>query len=402
MTEPLTTVVSLPTAQPAGCPFDPPTELAPIRERNPLTRMVFPDGHHGWLATGHATVRTILADPRFSVRPELMHSALADLGQLPPAPPGAFLNLDAPEHTRYRKLLAGKFTVRRMRLLTGRVAQISADCLDAMEHAGGPVDLVTAFALPVPALIICELLGVPAADRDRFQRLVADLVGKLNDLAVLPDEHFEQGLITFEETQEYLRDLIAAKRTEPTDDLLSDLTATDLADVELAGVAALLMIGGFETTANTLALSTFALLCHPEQLAALRTEPDRAVAELLRYLTVVHTMTRAALADVELAGQVIKAGETVALSLQAANRDPAVFDRPDSLQLRRNAVGHLGFGHGIHQCLGQQLARVELRTALPALMSRFPTLRLAVPANEVRMRPDGIGVCGVRQLLVTW
>lgn len=131
-------------------------------------------------------------------------------------------------------------------------------------------------------------------------------------------------------------------------------------------------------------------------------DPDRAVEELLRYLAVVHTMTRAALVDVELAGQVIKAGETVALSLQAANRDPAVFDDPDSLDLTRNALGHLGFGHGIHQCVGQQLARVELRAALPALVSRFPNLQLAVPADEIRMRPDSLGVCGVRQLPVTW
>ncbi|MFI6040849.1 cytochrome P450 [Nocardia sp. NPDC051321] len=402
MTEPLTTAVSLPTTRPAGCPFDPPAGLARIRERNPLTRMVFPDGHRGWLATGHATVRAILADPRFSVRPELTHSALADLGQLPPAPPGAFLNLDAPEHTRYRKFLAAKFTVRRMRLLTERVARISTEYLDAMARAGGPVDLVTAFARPVPALMICALLGVPDADRDRFQRLVTDLVVQLNDLAVAADEHVERGLIVFEEAQECLRDLVAAKRAEPTDDLLSDLTGSDLADVELAGVGVLLLIGGFETTANTLALSTFALLRHPEQLTALRADPDRTVEELLRYLSVVHTMTRSALADVELAGQVIKAGETVALSLQAANRDPAEFDDPDSLDLGRNAVGHVGFGHGIHQCLGQQLARVELRTAVPALVSRFPSLRLAVPADEVRMRPDGPGIYGVQQLPVTW
>ncbi|WP_433663957.1 cytochrome P450 [Nocardia sp. CA-128927] len=402
MTEPLTTIASLPTTRPVGCPFDPPVELAQIRERNPLTRMVFPDGHHGWLATGHATVRAILADPRFSARTELMHSAVVDLGPLPSASPGAFLHLDAPEHTRYRKLLAGKFTVRRMRLLTERVAQISTRYLDTMARTGGPVDLVTSFAHPVPALTICELLGVPEADRDRFQSLVADLVAKLNDLDALPDERLERSATSFEEAQEYMRDLLAAKRAEPTDDLLSDLTSTDLADVELAGVAVLLLIGGFDTTANMLALGTFALLSHPEQIAALHADPDRAVEELVRYLTVAHTATRAALADVELAGQVIEAGETVALSLQAANRDSTAFDHPDTLDLRRNAFGHLGFGHGIHQCLGQQLARVELRIALPALLSRFPTLRLAVPADEVRMRPDTIGVYGVQRLPVTW
>ncbi|KZM68502.1 cytochrome P450 [Nocardia terpenica] len=401
MIESRTTASSLSTTRPPGRPFDPPTELTRLRARNPLTRMLFPDGHQGWLATGHATVRAILADPRFSARTELMHSALAGVGPLPPAPPGSFLNLDAPEHTRYRKLLTGKFTVRRMRLLTERVAQIGTEYLDVMERVGGPVDLVQSFAYPVPALMICELLGVPEADRDRFQRLVADLVARLND----PDVPFDQGFAALAEAQGYTRQLVAAKRAEPSDDLLSDLTGTDLADDELTGMAVLLLIGGFETTASMLALGTFALLRHPEQLAALRADPDladRAVEELMRYLTIAHTATRSALEDVELAGQTITTGETVVLSLQAANRDPARFDHPDSLDLRRNAVGHLGFGHGIHQCVGQQLARVEMRTALPALISRFPTLRLAVPVDEIRMRPARIGVHGVQQLQVTW
>ncbi|WP_433725914.1 cytochrome P450 [Nocardia sp. CA-129566] len=384
-----------------GPPLDPPTELAQFRERNPLTRMIFPDGHHGWLATGHAVVRAILADPRFSARSELMHSALADLGPLPPAPPGDFLNLDAPEHSRYRKLLTSKFTARRMQLLTERVAQISTEYLDAMERTGGPVDLVKSFTYPVPALMICELLGVPEADRDRFQYLVANLVAELSD----PDVPLEQGIAAIEESQEYMRDLVAAKRAEPTDDLLSDLTSTDLAGRELTGVGVLLLIGGIETTSNMLAMGTFALLHHPDQLAALRADPDladRAVEELMRYLAIVHTLTRSALEDVELGGQVIRAGQTVALSLQAANRDPAKFDHPNSLDLRRNVVGHLGFGYGIHQCLGQHLARIEMRTALPALISRLPTLQLAVPADEIRMRPDGIGVHGVQRLPVTW
>ncbi|ASF09304.1 putative cytochrome P450 [Nocardia brasiliensis NBRC 14402] len=400
MTE-LTTVFAIPTDRPAGCPFDPPAELGALRARNPLTRMVFPGGHHGWLATGYATVRAILADPRFSARAELTHSPSVDLGPLPPAPPGDFLNLDAPEHTRYRKLLAGKFTVRRMRLLTAHVAQVSAEYLDAMETSGGPLDLLTAFAYPIPALVICELLGVPDGDRPRFQQLVADLVTKMND----PNIPLEQGLAVFEEARHCMRRLVADKRNAPTDDLLSELTATDLDEDELTGVAVLLLIGGFDTTANMLALGTFALLRHPEQSAALRADPglaDRAVEELMRYLTLAHTLTRSALADVEVDGQMIKAGETVALSAHAANRDPARFPDPDTLDLRRNATGHLGFGHGVHQCLGQQLARVELRTALPALLSRFPTLRLAVPPNEVPLRPAGLGTYGVQQLPVTW
>ncbi len=396
MTEPLATDISS-AALLVGRRVEPASE----RERNPLVRMTFPDGHRGWLATGHAVVRAILADPRFSARPELMHSALADLGPLPPAPPGGFLNLDAPEHTRYRTLLTGKFTVRRMRSLADRVAQISAERLDAMERSGGPVDLMTSFAYPVPALTICELLGVPDADRDRFQRLVAHLVRRLGD----PGVPLAQGIDALEEIQEYVRDLVAVKRAGPTDDLLGELAGTDLSGSELTGIAVLLLIGGFETTANMVALSTFALLRHPEQLAALRADPgrtDRTVEELLRYLTVVHTLTRVALEDVEMCGHVIAAGETVAISLRAANRDPARFDDPHRLDPLRKSVGHVGFGYGIHQCVGRQLARVELRTALPALISRFPALRLAVPADDIVMWPDRLGVHGVQRLPVTW
>ncbi|RDI65592.1 cytochrome P450 [Nocardia pseudobrasiliensis] len=397
------TAASIPTARPEDRPFDPPAELALWRDRNPLTRIVFPGGHEGWLATGHATVRAVLADPRFSARTELMRSPQGD--RLPPAPPGDFLAFDPPEHTRYRKLLTGKFTVRRMRLLAERVRRACAEYLDAMERAGDPVDLVESFAYPVPAVMICEMLGVPEADRERFQRLISEIVARLNDPALSPSEALEQGLAALARAQEYMRRLVEAKRVRPTDDLLGDLTGSDLTDEELTGVGVLLLIGGFETTANMLALGTFALLRNPEQLAALRADPDlidRAVEELMRYLSVAHTTTRAALEDVELAGQVIKAGETVSLSLQAANRDPARFERPDSLDLGRSAIGHLGFGHGVHQCLGQQLARVEMRIALPALLSRFPDLRLAVAAQDIVMRPNPMGVYGVRRLLVTW
>ncbi|MDO3646478.1 cytochrome P450 [Nocardia mangyaensis] len=399
MTEPLTTAFSLPTARPADGDF----VLDPTRQcpRTELSRRVFPDGHHGWLATGHATVRAILSDPRFSARTELLHSPLADLGPLPPASPGGFLHLDAPEHTRYRKLLSGKFTAHRMRPLTERVAQISTEHLDAMERRGGPLDLVTSFAQPIPALTICELLGVPETDRDRFQRLVTALVTDLND----PDSPLEHGIAVLEETQEYVRDLVAAKRSAPTDDLLSELTSTDLASSELTGIGVLLLIGGFETAANTLALATLTLLHHPEHLAALHADPsraDRTIEELMRYLTTVHTLTRSALEDVELAGHTIAAGESVALSLHAANHDPTAFTDPHTFDPDRNTTGHLGFGHGIHHCLGHHLARLELRTALPALLLRFPTLQLAVPANEITMRPDSVGISGVRRLPVTW
>ncbi|QLE71816.1 cytochrome P450 [Streptomyces rectiverticillatus] len=394
-------LAALPTTRPAGCPFDPPAQLAGLRDQQPLIRMRYPDGHLGWLATGHATVRAILGDSRFSSRYELMHFPV-DLpglpqGGMPPAPVGDMTGMDAPEHTRYRKLLAGKFTVRRMRALTERVEQITAEHLDAMERRGPSADLVEAFAQPIPALMICELLGVPYADRELFQRFSLTLT----DMSASEEERYAAttGL------QEYLHTLVLAKRAEPTDDVLGDLTTSDLTDEELAGLGSLLLGAGLDTTANMIAHGTFALLQNPDQLAALRSDPDladQAVEELMRYLTIAHTGLKTALEDVELDGHLIKAGESVTLSFEAANRDPLRFPgRPDALDLRRKATGHLGFGHGIHQCLGQQLARVEMRVALPALFERFPTLRLAVPAEEVPLRSHS-NIYGVHSLPVTW
>jgi cytochrome P450 len=266
-----------------------------------------------------------------------------------------------------------------------------------MDKAGPSADLVTAFAKPIPSIVICELLGVPYEDRGRFQNQIDTFLG---------GESSDEDLIAaYTGVQNYLAELVAAKRANPTDDVLSDLTDSDLTDEELRGMALILLSAGFDTTANMLALGTFALLQNPAQLAALRAEPaltDGAVEELLRYLTVVKMLQRTALEDVELGGYTIKAGTTVILSYNTANRDPERFTDPHVLDLRRQDGGHLAFGHGIHQCLGQQLARVEMRVALPALLNRFPTLRLAVPAEEVALRPEVADVYGVKSLPVTW
>ncbi|GAA4951272.1 cytochrome P450 [Nonomuraea thailandensis] len=388
----------LPLTRAPGCPFDPPPELAGIREQAPISPLTFPDGHAGWLVTGHALARAVLGDPRFSSRPELMHHPLPGVtfGETPPAAIGDLTGIDAPEHTRYRRLLIGRFTVRRMRLLTERVQEITAAQLDVLAEHGPPADLVRLFAQPVPALVICELLGVPYADRETFQRHAAVLAGG--------DHGPEEQHAAFGELSEYLHGLVLTKRSHPTDDLLSDLAGTGLDDQELAGIGAFLLGAGLDTTANMIALGTFALLSHPAQLAALREEPelaDQAVEELLRYLSIAHTGQRAALEDVELGGRLVRAGETVVVSVQSANRDPDRFADPDRLDLRRPAVGHLAFGHGPHQCLGQQLARVELRVALPALIGRFPELRLAVPAGEVPLR-GGLDIYGALRLPVAW
>ncbi|MFB1044844.1 cytochrome P450 [Streptomyces chrestomyceticus] len=400
MSESLHTVPTLPTGRRSGCPFAPPAELTEARRHGPISRYTFPGGKPGWLITGYDLVRAVLADQRFSSRKELMrHHPTIDYGdiEVPPAPPGEFLLMDDPEHRRYRKPLAGKFTVRRMRLLTERVEQVTADCLDAMEKTGPPADLVSAFAKPIPAVMICELLGVPYEDRGSFQAQVESFMsGETTD---------EELIAAYTAVQNYLAELVAAKRANPTDDVLSELTDSDLTDEELRGISLILLAAGLDTTANMLALGTFALLQNPAQLAALRAEPalaDRAVEELLRYLSVAKTFLRVPLEDVELGGHTIEAGSPVILSLNTANRDPERFADPHALDLRRQGGGHLAFGHGIHQCLGQQLARVEMGVAFPALVNRFPSLRLAVPAEEVELRPEIADIYGVKRLPVTW
>ncbi|MGW6417281.1 cytochrome P450 [Streptomyces sp. NPDC055055] len=394
MSDSLHTVTALPTERRAGCPFDPPAELIDARRHGPLSAYTHPGGKPGWLITGYDMVRSVLADPRFSSRKDLMN--VVDFA-LPPAPPGEFLLMDEPEHSRYRKPLVGKFTVRRMRMLSERIEQITADCLDAMEAAGPPTDLVTAFAKPIPTIVICEILGVPYEDRASFQEQIDTFMGgEVGD---------KELIAAYTATQEYLARLVAAKRAHPTDDILSELTDSDLTDEELRGISLILLAAGFDTTANMLSLGTFALLRNPAQLAALRADPtltDGAVEELLRYLSVAKTFHRTALEDVELDGRTIKAGTTVVLSYHTANHDPDRFPDPHTLDLGRQSAGHLAFSHGIHQCLGQQLARVEMRVAFRALVDRFPTLRLAVPAEEVVLRPETADIFGVKSLPVTW
>ncbi len=392
MTEIPSDTVTLPLIRDAKRPFEPPPGLT---ELPALARMRFPDGHLGWLVTSHELVRAVLADPRFSSRYELLHDPFHDAGgTLSPAPSGDLSGIDAPEHTRLRRAVASRFTVRRMALLTDRIRQICAHHLDAMRRQGPVVDLVAAYAQPVPALTICELLGVPYDDHEFFQRQVSE---------VMEPESMDQVGRAWNRLADYIARLAAAKRAAPTEDVLSELTGTDLDDAELAGLGTFLLGAGLETTRNMIAFGVLALLDRPDQLALLRAEPrlwDSAVEELLRYLSIVHTNARTALEDVELGGQVIEAGVTVALSMAAANRDPQRFEDPNVLDVRRRATGHVAFGHGAHLCLGHQLARVELRVALPALLSRFPDLALAVGAGEVPLRHGNVH--GVRRLPVRW
>ncbi|GAA3821341.1 cytochrome P450 [Amycolatopsis tucumanensis] len=393
----------LPTDRDAG-PFDPPTGFTRLRESRPVCPLVFPDGHEGWLVTGYDEVRQVLADTRFSSRLDLdiIHVPYPTPGmpeQTEPSPqmPGLFISMDPPDHTRLRRRLTGAFTVKRMKQLEEHINDIAERHLDQMARLTPPVDLVKEFALPVPSLVICELLGVPYEDRETFQHNAARFMVK--------DIELEEKIAVVGALTGYLAELVTRKRAEPGEDILSDLARQDdLSIEELTGIAFLLLLAGHETTANMLGLGTFALLEHPAQMAELRANPELvqgAVEELLRYLSVADVFYRYATEDVEVGGETIPKGSTVVVSLLSANRDPRRFDEPDELDVHRNARGHMAFGHGVHQCLGQQLARLEMRAGFAGLLRRFPDLRLAVPADEVRLRTD-MNIYGVHELPVTW
>ncbi|MGI5221515.1 cytochrome P450 [Nocardia sp. CA-290969] len=393
----------LPTERNAG-PFDPPREITALRAARPVSPLVFPDGHEGWLVTGYEEVRQLLADTRFSSRQDIgiLHAldASPDMPvQTEPSPqiPGMFIAMDPPQHTRLRRKLISAFTVKRMKQLEEHIVELAERQLDEMALLTPPVDLVREFALPLPSLVICEMLGVPYADRATFQTNTAKFM--------LRDQALEEKMAAYGAMMTYLAQLVAGKRAEPGDDILSDLARDeDLSIEELTGISFLLLLAGHETTANMLSLGTFALLEHPEQLAELHADPDLvpgAVEELLRYLTVADIFYRYATEDLELGGETIPAGSTVVVSLLAANRDPRRFDDPDALDIHRATRGLVSFGHGVHQCLGQQLARVEMRAGFAALIRRFPGLTLAVPASEVKLRTD-MNIYGVHELPVTW
>ncbi|MFC4586943.1 cytochrome P450 [Sphaerisporangium corydalis] len=398
MTHALPSPVTLPLER--QNPFDPPSELRRWSHEGPLRPMLYADGHVGWLVTGYSAVRSVLGDARFSADPDLVHPQIGRrsiqrfLGKLP----GLFLNQDPPEHTRLRRMVAGHFGLRNMKRLEPTVTRFTSGLLDGMEQGGPSADLVSAFAFPLPSMVICELLGVPYSAHDQFQRQSSEMLSLESRLPQV------RGAI--EGMALYIHDLVDRKRAEPGDDLISDLVSTgELTKDEITGVAMLLLVSGHETTANMIALGTFTLLENPVQLAVLRDDPaltGLAVEELLRYLSIIHMgLVRAASEDVEVEGYMIKAGESVTVSLATANRDPRQFAEPDRLDITRPATGHLAFGHGIHQCVGQQLARMEMRIAYPALLNRFPKLRLAVTPEQVATRSD-MAIYGVHRLPVAW
>lgn len=385
------------------CPYHPPTGYpSASRGQRPVSRVRLFDGRTVWLVTGHAEARALLADPRLSsdrAHPAFPFFAprLATLAQRRVE----LIGVDDPEHNAQRRMLIPSFTVRRTAALRPRIQETVDRLLDAMAEQGPPAELVSAFALPVPSMVICALLGVPYADHDFFEAQSRKLLRGPEPADVMAAR---------EELDAYFRVLIERKRREPGDGLLDELIAEQLETGaverdELVRLAEILLVAGHETTANMISLGTFTLLQHPDQLARL-TDGDAdavpaAVEELLRFLSIADGLSRVAVEDIEIGGETLRAGDGVLLSTAVSNRDASVYPEPDALDLGRGARNHVAFGFGIHQCLGQNLARAELEIALPALFHRFPGLRLTVPPEEVPFKP-GDTVQGLLELPVTW
>jgi cytochrome P450 len=401
-TIPASAVPEYPMARASGCPFDPPPAL---RKLAPVSRIRLWDGSTPWLITRHADTRAILADPRVSADVRRAGYPHVSAGAAARRTRGStFISMDDPDHARLRRMVTGTFAIRRVEALRPAIQRIVDDRIDALLAGPRPVDLVQAFALPVPSMVICDVLGVPYVDHDFFQRRARVLVSR--------DQTVERAIAAQDELTEYLDGIIAGKLAEPADDLLSKLAGEHVATGELsrreaALMAVLLVIAGHETTANMIALGTLALLEHPDQLAALRDTDDPAliagaVEELLRYLTITHSgRRRVALQAIEIDGQTIHPGDGIILAGEAANRDADAFPDADRLDVHRDARAHLAFGFGVHACLGQPLARVELQIVYGTLYRRMPGLRLAAPLEEIPFKHDS-NVYGVYELPVTF
>ncbi|MEU9116151.1 cytochrome P450 [Streptomyces sp. NPDC048483] len=385
-------VVEFPLREP-GVPFPPP-HYADYRDRQGLVLSHLPDGKRVWLVTRHEDVRAVLTHAKISSNPE--HEGFPNVGETVGVPkqdqiPGWFVGMDSPEHDRFRKALIPEFTVRRVRAMRPAIERTVDKRLDEMLAAGNTADLVADFALPIPSLVISSLLGVPAADREFFESRTRVLVS-------LRSATEEQRKSAGKDLLRYVMRLIAIKEKWPGDDLVSRLLANGaIGPQELSGVLMLLLIAGHETTANNIALGVVTLLTHPQWVG-----DDRAVEETLRFHSVADLVSlRVAVEDVEIAGQLIKAGEGIVPLVAAANHDESVFECPHTFDPSRSARHHVAFGYGVHQCLGQNLVRVEMEVAYRKLFERIPNLQLDVPVDGLGIKYDGV-LYGLHELPVRW
>ncbi|MFB6435254.1 cytochrome P450 [Streptomyces sp. NPDC056411] len=408
-----------PAPPPNGCPFDPPpladlleqgephAAFGALRTERPISRVALPDGSWAWLVTRYHDIRAVLGDTRFSSDTTVHGYPVSGMTGGAPHANRGFIRRDPPEHTRLRRMVTREFMVKRVEALRPEIQRITDELCDAMERTEGRerggVDLVEALALPVPSRVISLLLGVPYEDHDTFQRLTATLLSR-----TVPDD---ERAVARSELHDYLDRLVTAKEAAPGEDIFGRLIVEQqrtggISHDEVAAFASLLLIAGHETTANMIGLSALTLMRAPEAAERLRREPAlirAAVEELLRFHSIIRNgPRRVATADVEIAGHLIRAGEGVLVAVASGNHDEDVFADAGRLAIASpNSQHHVAFGYGIHQCLGQALARAELQIVLGTLLRRFPTLRPAVPVEEIPFRTD-MAIYGCHALPVTW
>lgn len=394
-----------PMERAADCPFAPPRQMLEMTETKPLSRVRIWNGTTPWLVTGHEAARTLFADSRVSVDdriegfPHWNEHMLATVNKRP----RSVFTSDAEEHTRFRRMLSKPFTFRRVEALRPVIQEVTDECIDEILAGPQPADMVAKLALPVPTRVISDMLGVPYEDHEFFQ------------------EHANAGLARYAAADamqkgamslhQYLINLVEEKQANAAEDAVSDLaervTAGEISVKEAAQLGTGLLIAGHETTANMIGIGICALLENPEQAALLRDSEDpkfiaNAVEELMRYLSIIQNgQRRVATDDIEIAGETIRAGEGIILDLAPANWDAHAYPEPDRLDLTRDANQQLGFGYGRHQCVGQQLARAELQIVFHTLLRRIPTMKLAIPLDEVPFKHDRLAY-GVYELPVTW
>ncbi|HEV2673776.1 MAG TPA: cytochrome P450 [Aliidongia sp.] len=383
--------------------FELPAQYAEARGGCPVTPVQLWNGQKAWLLTRHADFCSVLVDPRFSgefARPDFPTVTEARRGI--DKAERAFVGMDNPRHDHYRRMLLKEFTAKRMLALRPQIAAITDDLLNAIERKGPPTDLIAALAVEMPALVMCALFGSPYEDHTYIAKCAAGRHG----LSQSP----EQAAQSAADLVDYCRQLIAKKEANPADDMLSrvirDYVLTDeLSREDLADMCSMILRAGHDTTTNMIGLGTLLFLQHPEQLARLKAEPDlieSAVDELLRYLSPVQfAPRRVALEDAEVNGARIRKGDGIFAVNAAANRDETEFPDPDAFDIGRDASNHLAFGYGIHRCLGQGLARIELQIVFPKLFERFPDLRLATPLESVPFKYDS-QIYGLYKLPLEW
>lgn len=389
--------------------FDPPVELGEYRRTEPIRPLQYPDGEVGWLITSHALARQVLGDrrlsmkgsPRFIARPgeqrpdrEELRAQMDEV--MAPSRAGTFINMDGPEHLRFRRALAGRFSVKYVAGLAQVIESIVAGRLDAMAEAPQPVDFQAEFAVPVALQTICHVMGISIQPEWNSILEVMEVDPPLQE-DLLADYRAFRDAMTAEVRQ---------LREQPNEGVLSFLLhECEMSEEEVVGVGQFLVVAGHHTTSSMLGLSVLVLQQDRQDWHGVVRSPEDFPAmleELLRYINVLQLapFTRTAIEDLEVGGVQIRAGERVQVSAAAANRDPAFFERPDEFDPTRDVTGHLALGHGVHQCLGQHLARLELRIALTRLVERFPDLRPAVPVAELEINPGNYPGHGVPALPV--